>query len=188
MAEELPTPPQTEPPATEPPVTPPTPPTSPALQPIPDPWDAVTKIAPPEGFTIPEDRMGGILELVNGAKSREELIGGLLGLHAKEIQTMQTAASTAWEATQTAWQEELKNSPDFGKEKLESSLTAAKEAALKLGGPGFVELLDLTGAGNNIHMVRLLTEAHKLLPKEGTPSGGNPTVPNKSLAQRLFPN
>lgn len=141
----------------------------------------------PEGFAIPEDRTAEVLELVNGAQTRSDLVKGLFDLYAKEVTAMQGEAADAWNRTQTDWQTELKSDSVYGGANLQTSLAAAKEMALKLGGEDLLKVLDATGTGNSVHFLRAMMKARELIPQEGTPTSGTPSVPPKSLADRMYP-
>lgn len=141
----------------------------------------------PEGFEMPEERAEEVLTLVNGATNRAELVKGLLDLHAKEISAMQQQIADGWNTTQAAWKTELEADPTYGGQKLEASLATAKEMAMQLGGPELVKVLNYTGAGNSVHVLRALMKASELIPREARPSNGAPAVAPKTLAERMFP-
>ena len=86
---------------------------------------------------------------------------------------------------QEKMQTEIRNDPTYGGEKLNESLRVAKETAIRYGGDGFLALLQTTGAGNSIHMLRFLNEVAKAVPGEAKPINGSPAAAPKSLGERL---
>jgi hypothetical protein len=95
--------------------------------------------------------------------------------------------STVWNETAKAWQQEVRDHPEYGGANFEASLAKAKEVAVKYGGQEFLQLLSVSGAGNHVNMVAFLNKVAKDLPSEGTPVTGNPTAgAEKSLADKLF--
>lgn len=141
----------------------------------------------PEGFTVTPEQTTELLELVNKAASRVELVKSLIDYHAKTVNQMTEGLASAWEQTQEQWRDAIRTSKEYGGENLARNMATAKEVALLLGGKEFLDLLDATGAGNNIHMLRALMKARELIPAEAKPITAAPAVAPKSLAEKMFP-
>lgn len=141
----------------------------------------------PEGFALDDTAKAALLEALNGGETRGDIAKNLLGLYQKEVEKFTTASTEAWETVQKGWQEEIRQAPEFAGAKLEPALARAKETALQLGGPELLNLLDVTGMGNNLVALKALLKASELIPKEGQPVGGRPATAPKSLAEKLFP-
>lgn len=172
----------------------PTPPTDPAPA---DPAPSVTPEAPvalsadditlPEGFTLDEPLRDEFLGIMNNgeldAKGRSD---ALVGLYSKALTAASEANSNAWAETQTQWQEEVKADPTIGGAKLDATLTKVGKLVEEFGSDELRSAFDLTGAGNNVHVVKFLaTLADKLT--EGGFTGGNPTNVEPNAASKLFP-
>lgn len=141
-----------------------------------------------EDFEITdEEAFNKFLETVNNATSREELARELLSVYSESLETAVKTTAEAFEQTQTQWQEQVKTDPTYGGDNLNKSLANAKSVAMEYGGKEFLQLLNLTGAGNNLAMVAFLNKVHEAMPKEGEPVSGTPTQAQRSLAERLFP-
>ena len=134
-----------------------------------------------------EDAFNKFLDTVNNATSREELARELLNVYSESLETAAQATAGVFEETQTQWQEQVKTDATYGGDNLDQSLANAKSVAMEYGGKEFLQLLNLTGAGNNLAMVAFLNKVHAAMPKEGTPVAGTPTQASRSLAERLFP-
>lgn len=148
--------------------------------------DVLTPLVP-EGFEVTPEQSGDLLKIVNEAKGDpSKIVGGMLSYYTQVTQQAAESLAAEYNKTQTDWQNEMRADPVYGGAKFDESLRVAKEAAQRLGGSEFLELLRVTGAGNNVHMLRMLNEAAKLLPKEGTPAGGRPSAQPKSLGERMF--
>lgn len=134
-----------------------------------------------------EEAFGKFLEAVNNATSREELARELLSVYSESLETAVKATAETFEQMQTQWQEQVKTDPTYGGDNLDQSLANAKSVAMEYGGKEFLQLLNLTGAGNNLSMIAFLNKVHEAMPKEGAPVSGTPTQAQRSLAERLFP-
>jgi hypothetical protein len=148
--------------------------------------DETFSAALPEGFAVEDESKAALLEAINSGTSRSEIAKNLLGLYSAEVEKFQTAQTEVWNNVQTQWQNEIKSDPAFAGDKLERALADAHSVALQLGGKDFVNMLDATGMGNNIHALRALLKAKELIPQEGQPVGGRPAAQPKSLAEKLF--
>lgn len=142
-----------------------------------------------EEYEIAEDdeSFTAFIDTINQATSREELAKNLMDMHAKTLESAAEATAAEFTRVQTEWQDAVKADPTYGKDNLDKSLAAAKTVALEYGGKDFLNLLNLTGAGNNLAMVAFLNKVHADLPKEGNVVAGNPSPSQRSLAERLFP-
>lgn len=134
-----------------------------------------------------EESFNKFLETVNNAPSREELAKSLLNVYSESLEATAKATEAAFEETQTQWQEQVKSDPTYGKDNLDKSLANAKTVAEEYGGKEFLQLLNLTGAGNNLSMIAFLNKVHAALPQEGEPVAGTPSQAQRTLADRLFP-
>jgi hypothetical protein len=141
----------------------------------------------PEGLTIPDDVRDNFLGIMNDDKlSPAERANKLLDLQAGVAKELATAQEKAWADTQEKWTNEVKSDPEFANGKLEPVLGAISQVLDKYGSKELREVFGLTGAGNNVHMVRFLAKVAKDL-TEGGPVSGAPPSAGKSLASQLFP-
>lgn len=156
-----------------------------------DPLDAEKLTALlPEGFQLDETLSGKFLEALNSADSRESFAKSMVTLQAEMLQQSEEAANAAWQATQDRWKQEVQTDPEFGGEKLEKVLANTRTVIETHLSPeeakGLKDFLDLTGAGNSIHFVRLINRLASKIPGEATPVEGTPAATEKSRADRLF--
>lgn len=140
----------------------------------------------PEGVTPTEEQSAALLETLNGATTPQELVSSLMELHQTELTRVAEEMAAVFEQTNSDWVAAVKASPEYGGDNLDQSLAIAKQVGMKYGGQEFIDLLNLTGAGNNLAMVSFLNSVHKALPQEATPISGAPTQPEKSLADKMF--
>lgn len=148
----------------------------------------VLKAKLPEGTELNEALASEFLTLLNGAKSRTELAEGLMDMQLKVAAQAEEAMTKAWNDTQATWKKEMEEDPKVGGTQLAANLAKAQEVINTYAeNPGAVkELLTLTGAGNSVHMLKLLMAISSAIPGESAPVEGNPTTEVKPREQRLF--
>lgn len=140
----------------------------------------------PEGFELDEPVRDKFLEVMNGEMTPKERSDALIGLYADQLKAASEAGSKAWDDQQTAWQEEVKTSEDIGGTKLQDTLTNVGKLLDQFGSDELRQVFDVTGAGNNVHVIRFLNSmASKLV--EGGPVVGSPANAPGSVESRLFP-
>jgi hypothetical protein len=140
----------------------------------------------PEGLIVEPDQMTAFLGLVNDeAKTPLERAQALIDLQASAAKQASEKASQAWEKTQTEWIDQVKNDSEIGP-KLDEKLGEISKLVDKYGSPELVAALTMTGAGNNLAVVRFFSKIADVL-KEGTPISGQPTsTAERTLAQILY--
>lgn len=148
----------------------------------------VLKAKLPEGTELNEALASEFLTLLNGAKSRTELAEGLMDMQLKVAAQAEEAMTKAWNDTQETWKKEMEEDPKVGGTQLSANLAKAQEVINTYAeNPNAVkELLTLTGAGNSVHMLKLLMAIASAIPGESAPVEGNPTTEVKPREQRLF--
>lgn len=138
----------------------------------------------PDGFEVQEEFRDEFLTVVNNAElSPKDRAQGLVDLYTKAAQAASEASSQAWQETQTTWREEVKT--DYG-DKLQPALGRIEKLIDEHGSAELREVFDLTGAGNNLHMIKFLDKVSGLL-TEGGHVSGQPSSTEKTTAQKLFP-
>lgn len=143
----------------------------------------------PEGFELQPEMANKFLEILNGDMAPKDRANALIALHGETMSAASEASSKAWEDMQTEWKDEAKADPDIGGAKLQPTLTNIGKLIDEFGDEKVRGVFDLTGAGNNPHMIKFLGKiADKLTEgnffKASSPS--NADDPN-AAAKRLFP-
>lgn len=148
-----------------------------------------TKITLPEGLTIPDDLRDKFVAVAGKHGISQEVAQELINLQAEASKTAAEASTRAFTELQQTWQTEVKNDPEIGGAKLEGTLTKISKVLDQFGSPQLREALDVTGAGNNPHIIRFMSKlAEKLT--EGSPVTGGSPAPTKPVSQAaaLYPN
>lgn len=149
----------------------------------------VEDITVPEGFELQPEMATEFLEILNGDQSPKDRVNALIGLHAKVLSEAQEADSKAWDEMQTKWKDEAKADPDIGGAKLQPTLTNIGKLIDEFGNDDLRSVFNLTGAGNNPHMIKFLSKIADTLTEGKFFKAGSPGAqddPNAAAA-RLFP-
>lgn len=170
---------------TEPTTPPTTEPTAPAPEFVPV---ALEGLKIPDGFELDEATSGKFLETFNNQElSPEARAQALLDLHAEVLTSASEANSQAWTEMQDQWQNEVRSDPEIGGQKLQTTLTSVGKLLDQFGTPELRSVFDLTGAGNNVHMVKFLASIASHLTESSSAVQGSPAGAQASLAERMYP-
>lgn len=189
MSEDLenqPTPPTETPPTNEAPAEPPveTPEKVEAAEFTPVTADALTF---EEGVEVNEAARDEFLSILNDREvSPAEQAQKLVDLQTRLAREASETSSASWEGLQTQWRDEVQADAEIGGQKLETVLTGVAKVIDQYGTPELRQVMDMTGAGNNIHVIKFLNNVAKVL-NEGRPVSGNPPASAENLASRLYP-
>lgn len=139
----------------------------------------------PEGFIVDPALKTEFIALANEFKISPEAAERLVGMQAKLAKSGLEAQSKAWTDMQAEWRGAVETDPNIGGDKLPGVLTNVAKIVDKYGSDDFKQVMTLTGAGNNIHVVNFLHNIAKEL-VEAAPVIGAPVSAPVSLADSLF--
>lgn len=169
-------------PAPEPaPAPEPTPDPAPTPEPNPEPAPVQElNLTLPEGLQADEAALTAFKEtLLDANLSPQDRGQKLLDLYAAQAKALSDAATEGFTKTQTEWRNELAKDPAFSGDALPKSLETIGKAFDVYGTPQAREAFDITGAGNNPHIVRMihkmaaaLNEGTHVAPKGPAPLNG----------------
>lgn len=142
----------------------------------------------PEGFVIDETISKPFVEIVNKYGLGRDAVAELTALQATAMKNVSDGGTKAWSAMQEKWTGEVKADPEIGGEKLETTLSSISKVVDKYGSPEARSAFDITGAGNNPHIIKMLAKMAKELNEGSFVPAGDPTVGKKTAAERMFPN
>lgn len=133
----------------------------------------------PEGFAA-DDK---VLEEFTGVLSDDKLspqdrAQKLVDLHAKALKEAVERPSKIWDDIHTKWIDEVAKDKEFGTGNARAPLKPEAAAQIskvieQFGSPEVREVMNITGAGNNPHVLRMVWNISKVL-TEGNYKGGNP--------------
>lgn len=142
----------------------------------------------PEDVQVNEAVRDEALAIVNNRElSPKEQLQGLIDLQTKVAKEASEAISETWAQTQQQWQDEVKADPVIGGDKLQSTLASVNKLVSEYGDEKLVEAFAITGAGNNVHVIKFLNSVAGKLLEGGIVQAQTPTNQESSAAERLFP-
>ena len=149
-----------------------------------------------DDFTVNDEALTSAKSIFAEAQLPVESAQKLLDLYATNIKATAEAAAKATQETFTAlntkWAAETNALPEMQGEAKKQTLAILGRTMDEFGSPEAREAFNLTGAGNNPHIVRyILSLAQAVVEGSPTPQGAPvATDPRKgkSLGQRLYPN
>ena len=141
-----------------------------------------------EGFTVDTPIAEAFVDIVNKRGLSREVVSDLVALQEKAVKASSEAGSQLWADTQEQWRKEVLADPSIGGDKWEATSNRIDQIIDKYGSPEVRAAHDLTGAGNNPHIVRMMAKiAAELTEAKFISSGTTSTSPAQDLASRLYP-
>jgi hypothetical protein len=131
--------------------------------------------------------MTSFLALTTEAKMSPEVAQKLVDLQVQSVATATTAAANEFAAQQAAWQAAVKADAEIGGDKLPAVLADAKKVIERYGSKELAQTLSVTGAGNNLSVIKFLHNLSKVILEQPPASTGSPS-PGRSttFAERMY--
>lgn len=144
------------------------------------------KFTAPEGMKLDEAQIGKFTEMAKAANLDPKAAQEMLDLYSQNVQAATAANAKAWTDLQAQWKSELEKDPELGGSKAPAAMAVIGRAMDTYGSKEAREALDLTGAGNNPHIARLVYNMAKALDEGGPVHSGGVPGGNKSLGERFY--
>lgn len=180
------------PPAGDPPKDPPADPKAPAADPALDtkanPFKAEEiKFSSPD-VTVNPEVAGEFTAIINELGIPRDGVARLIALQEKTMTAASEMGSRAWAEMQDKWAGEVQNDPDIGGQKWPEVQGKIGQLLDTYGNAELRQAFDLTGAGNNPHVVRFMSKVATVLSEGGFVSGNPNPSEGRSPAEILYPN
>ena len=145
-------------------------------------------ITVPEGVEVDETTIGTALEIMNNADlSSKDRLQKLVDLQASVSQAALKTQVDTWTEMQATWMKEAEALPDIGGKALPQTLASIKQGLTAVGADkAFYDALNLTGAGNNPQIIKVLHALTKPF-TEGKPVSGAPPKGPVSAERTMYP-
>ena len=127
------------------------------------------------------------MDIVNKVGLGRDAIAELVTLQANAMKAASETSTQVWDKMQEDWTKAVKADPDIGGEKLAPALGQIAKLLDHYKIPELRTALDLTGAGNNPHVIKFLHAIAKDLGEGHFVAPNTPTIASKSTAELLFP-
>jgi hypothetical protein len=117
-------------------------------------------------------------------------VAGELGIAQDKAQTLLDRVGATIQAREAErfqqWANEVKGDRDIGGANLAQNLAVAKKALDQFGSPELVQLLNATGIGNNVHVIRAFLKAGQAISEDRFVKGS--AASTRDPARVLYPN
>lgn len=141
----------------------------------------------PEGMEVDKASLEIFIPLAKEFDLSQENAQKLIDFDTKREQARVEAQRVQWEKTNDEWREEAKADPEFGKANLQASLGNVKTFLDKFATVEFRQMLDDTGMGNRLEVLRMFATVGKAMSNDKITTGLANVGGDTSVAQRMFP-
>lgn len=142
----------------------------------------------PEGLEVSDAMMEKFLGVMNDqTMDPVTRAQALVDLQAEAAKEASEKNAELWRDTQEQWVNEVRNDKDIGGEKFQSTIDRVSKLVDQYGSEELRDVFALTGAGNNVHVIKFLNKIAAVL-TEGGPVAGSPGSQARTAAEILYPN
>lgn len=148
----------------------------------------IESLKAPEGIELDKEAVGSFLEILNDTNlAPGDRANKLVALQANLAKSWSEKITADWETFNNAQIEESKSDKELGP-KMDETLAGISTLINTYGSPELRLVMNNSGAGNNIHVIRFLDKIAKQL-NEGKAVSGLPTGDNSfaNAASKMFP-
>ena len=141
-----------------------------------------------DGTQVQPDMAAAFTDVVNKYGIPRDAVAALIDLQQKATLANSEAGSRDWAKMQADWTAEVMKDPEIGGQKWPEVQTKIGSLMDRFGSPELRQAFDLTGAGNNPHVVRFMSKVAEHLTEPGFISSGKGGTGQKTDAEILYPN
>ena len=154
----------------------------------------------PEGMDVDADALAGFPPLSQEHKLPQDVAQKFVDVYAKGLQVQAKAHAEAWTKAMGEWRAAAEADPEIGGDKFKETEAHVALALKKFGPPNhkdekgndlgtnpLQEILKVTGTGNHVEIVRLLSKVGKILADDTLDFGRHLGEAPKTRADILFP-
>ncbi len=150
--------------------------------------DEYTDFSMPEGMDIDKAALAEFAPVAKELNLTQDQAQKLVDIQAKAVQDSVKAQSDAWAETKKTWEAEVKADKEIGGDNFDEKVASAKIALDKIGTPELRNLLNATGIGSNVELIRAFSKVGDMIKDDTMHFGGaSNSGEKKSAAQILFP-
>lgn len=142
----------------------------------------------PDGVIVDEASSKSFVDIVNEFGIPRTAVAKLIDLQQKTMLANSEAGSRDWAKMQEDWAAEVMKDAEIGGQNWPKVQTQIGGLLDKYGSPELRQAFDLTGAGNNPHVVRFMSKVAAVLSEGGFISTNSAGAGERSPAEILYPN
>lgn len=142
----------------------------------------------PENLTVDTVMLDKFKPLAKEMNLNQEQAQKLVDIAAEMTAGHYANQAEVWQTTQQEWQTAAKADKEYGGDKFDENLDAARRVINTFGTPELKSFLDEYGLGNHPEAVRLFVRISKSLKEDSLEHGKEVTAKKGDIASRLYPN
>lgn len=144
------------------------------------------EFAMPEGMELDAKLLESAAPLFKELGLNQEQAQKLVDFQAAQVKASAQEQVSAFEQLKSDWLTQSQSDKEIGGDNFDKNIGAAKAALDAYGSPELRTLMDDYGIGNNPEIIRFMVRVGNTL-KEDVPGMGNPSSPEKSRVEQLYP-
>ena len=148
----------------------------------------------PEGMEVDQEALQAFAPVAQKYGLKQEGAQELVTLFGERVKAQAEAHANAWTKAMGQWRADAEADPEIGGDKFKETEKFVALALEKLGPPdrkdgtnALQEILDITGVGNHVEIVRILRKAGKLVDNDTIDLGGIFGETPKTPAETMYP-
>lgn len=142
----------------------------------------------PDGTELSEDQLSAVKETAKELNLTQEAAQKLVEREAAVRTEESESQLQLWRDQNNEWKESSRKDKEFGGEKFDESVIAAKAALKKFGNSELSQVLDDYGMGNNPEVIRFLVKVGNAMKEDTMHNGVGAEQGPKDPASILYPN
>lgn len=141
----------------------------------------------PEGMTLDNALVEQAMPLFKEAGIDQSQSQKFIDLYATKMQEVEQGKLDTFNQLRQDWVKQAKSDPEYGGDKFDENIGAAKAALDKFGTPELSKLLDDFGVGDHPEMIRFMVSVGRLTQEDTPGAGAKKSVQTKSDTEILYP-
>lgn len=141
----------------------------------------------PEGMTLDNALVEQAMPLFKEAGIDQAQSQKFIDLYATKMQEVEQGKLDTFNQLRQDWVKQAKSDPEYGGDKFDENIGAAKAALDKFGTPELSKLLDDFGVGDHPEMIRFMVSVGRLTQEDTPGNGAKKGAQTKSDTEILYP-
>lgn len=141
----------------------------------------------PEGMTLDNALVEQAMPLFKEAGINQAQSQKFIDLYATKMQEVEQGKLDTFNQLRQDWVKQAKSDPEYGGDKFDENIGAAKAALDKFGTPELSKLLDDFGVGDHPEMIRFMVSVGRLTQEDTPGAGAKKGAQTKSDTEILYP-
>lgn len=141
----------------------------------------------PEGVAIEAEMLTKFQTVAKELNLSQEKAQKVIDLAIDHVEQLNKASQAQFVQTRKEWVDSIRADKDFGGLKLNENLEHAQRVLRKFGSPELTNFLNLTGAGDNPEVFKMLSRIGRAIGEDKLVDGKSTSMADKSAAEIIYP-